>query len=142
MNEQKAKVPEPLRLSDRSPRSAIPRRRLSLITTLAIFVAAIAAVVAATFTALNYKMGQLTISGAIMPGYEAVCVAYSDFVLNQAHNGYTPEQIQRVIDFAGSHKLLPDRRDQYHMPNRWPSISDAKACGTPAQIIEHAGPKP
>ncbi|MCV7286042.1 hypothetical protein H7J87_11940 [Mycolicibacterium wolinskyi] len=142
MDDPKPQLPQPLTLQDRPHHTPARRRGLPIITAIAASVAAIAAVVAAGYTMLTYKTNQLGISGAIKPGYEAVCIAYSDFVLNQAANGYTPEQIQRVIDFAGSHTLLPGRPDQYHMPNRWPSISDPKACGTPAQIIEQARPKP
>lgn len=86
---------------------------------------------------------QVAIGGGIKPAYQAVCLAYSDFVLTPAHNGHTPEQIQHVIDFAGSHKVMsddPDGPDRFSMPNRWPTISDEKACGTPAQIIERAKP--
>lgn len=101
-------------------------------------IAALAAFAAAYNSFLDRKGNELMASGAIKPGYQALCIAYSDFVLTQAHNGYTPEQIQRVIDFAGSHSLMPGQRDRATMPNRWPTISDPNACGTPAQIIDQA----
>jgi hypothetical protein len=101
----------------------------------AVLLAGVAAFHAWSFS----KTNQLAISGGIKPAYQAVCLAYSDFVLAQAHNGYTPEQIQHVIDFAGSHKLMPDEEpERFSMPNRWPTISDEKACGTPAQVIDQA----
>jgi hypothetical protein len=98
---------------------------------------------AAVIAAWAFNAGnQLAIDGGIKPAYQAVCLAYSDFVLTQAHNGYTPEQFQHVVDFADNHKLMPDSDapDRLSMPNRWPTISDEKACGTPAQNIDHAKP--
>lgn len=105
------------------------------VTATAAVIAAVAAVTAAYNSSRERFANDLMVSGAIKPGYEAVCIAYSNFVLTQAHNGYTPEQIQQVIAFAGSHSLMPGQPDHYTMPNRWPTISDANACGTPAQII-------
>lgn len=116
-----------------TPAAAVVAAAAALLAALLAGIAAYYAV-----TASNYN--QLGISGGMKPGYQAVCLFYSDFVLTQAHNGYTPEQIQHVIDFAGSHEVFPGKPDQFSMPNRWPSISDVKACGTPAQIIEQARP--
>jgi hypothetical protein len=56
------------------------------------------------------------VSGGIKPGYQAVCLVYSDVVLTQPHDGYTAEQIQQVIDFAGSHNIFPDRRKSASNP--------------------------
>ena len=105
------------------------------VTASAAVIAAVGAVAAAYNSFVERTANELMVSGAVKPGYEAVCVAYSNFVLTQAHNGYTPEQIQQVINFAGSHSLMPGQPDHNTMPNRWPTISDANACGTPAQVI-------
>ncbi|WP_131810553.1 hypothetical protein [Mycolicibacter sinensis] len=113
------------------------------ITAAAAVIAAVAASIAAFFAFVTHSKTEYAASNSIKPAYQALCVAYSDFVLTQSHNGYTPEEIQRVIDFAGSHPIDPPDGDgggpdQSGMPDRWPSISDAKACGTPAEIMAHA----
>ncbi len=113
------------------------------VTTAAAVIAAVAASIAAFFAFVTHSKTEYAAASAIKPAYQALCVSYSDFVLTQAHNGYTPEEIQRVIDFAGSHPIdLPeagsDEPDRSGMPGRWPSISDEKACGTPAEVIAHA----
>ena len=105
------------------------------VTGSAAVIAAIGAVTAAVLAFEEQSHTQRMLSGALKPGYEALCIAYSNFVLTQAHNGYTPEQIQQVINFAGSHRLMPGQPDDITMPNRWLTISGANACGTPAQII-------
>lgn len=106
-------------------------------------IAAVAASIAAFFAFVTHSKTEYAVGNSIQPAYQALCVTYSDFVLTAAHNGYSPEQIQHVIDFAGSHRIdLPEGDsgdiDESGMPDRWPSISDEKACGTPAEIIAHA----
>lgn len=95
--------------------------------------------------------------------HQAVCTAYSDFVLTQAHNGYTADQIQRVIDFAGSHSkankagpetpAVPSPTTTGETsppasaspplastpPGHLPSVTDEAVCGTPAQILGVVG---
>jgi hypothetical protein len=102
--------------------------------------AAVAAIVGGYYSFMAHAKTERAVVSGLKPAYQALCVSYSDFVLTQAHNGYTPEQIQEVIDFASSHTVNPERPDRFNMPNRWPSISDEKTCGTPAEIIAHAKP--
>lgn len=113
------------------------------VTMVAAVIAAVAAVTGAFYSFVTHDKTEFAVASGLKPAYQAVCLAYSDFVLTQARNGYTPEQIQQIIDFAGSHKVDPSTSDpsgpdRFRMPNRWPSIGDEKACGTPAEIIAHA----
>lgn len=133
-------------VTEPTPAQPAPAKRswLRKLIPSASFVAAAAALATAFMMYFGIKTYDLVAQGTIRPAYQAVCLEYSNFVLTQAHNGYTPEQIQRVIDFAGSHPISPNPAhpdNKLAMPNRWPSISDSKACGTPAEIIAKANGK-
>ncbi|WP_131820199.1 hypothetical protein [Mycobacteroides abscessus] len=112
--------------------------------------------------------GQLLEAGS-RPLHQAVCMEYSDFVLTQAHNGYTPEEIQHVLDFAGNHATAKEEPPVVPSPEPassapiaptsggplpsappppplrsshreyGPSLTDERMCGTPAQVLEAAG---
>lgn len=138
-------------------------------TFFAAVVTALAAVGAAASVWLMPSMfGQLLEAGS-RPLHQAVCMEYSDFVLTQAHNGYTPEQIQRVLDLAANHATATDEPPVVPSPEPsasapvapssgtplpsapplppvrrsyreyGPSITDERVCGTPAQVLEAAG---
>lgn len=150
-----------------SGRSRLP----AYITATSAVIAAVAAIAAAagvwfwpwalgsTFGALANGIGETSEPSL----HQAACIAYSDFVLTQAHNGYTADQIQRVIDFAGSHSKAnkagpetqsipsPTTAGETQPPasgspppaatprNRLPSVTDEAVCGTPAQILGVVG---
>lgn len=58
---------------------------------------------------------------------QAACLAYSDFVLDQHHNGLSPEQIEGVVRYAGAHDTTTPA-----------GFEDPELCGTPQQIIHVA----
>ncbi len=137
------------------------------------FFAAVAATLAAIGAAASVwvmpsMFGQL-LGGTSRTLHQAACMEYSDFVLTQAHNGYTPEEIQHVLDFAANHATAKDEAPVVLSPEPpasvpvapisgsplpsapplppvrssyreyGPSLTDERVCGTPAQVLEAAG---
>lgn len=87
-----------------NPEPQLPAPRWpAYLTAAAAVVAAASAGLCAVFIAVGVKSVGLAFEGGSRPMHQVVCTAYSDFVLTQAHNGYTAEQIEKVLIYAASH---------------------------------------